>query len=211
MAYFYKEPSRTFNEYLLLPNLTKKECTPDNVSLKTPIVKFNKGESSSLEINLPFASAIMQSVSDHNMAIALARSGGISFVFGSQPIDQQADMVRKVKKYKAGYVISDSNLKPDDTLEDVIKLKEKAGHSTIAITENGLPTGKLLGIVTSRDYRLSRTPLNTKIKEFMTPFSSLVYGNEGIGLKEANDMIWEHKLNTLPIVDNNQNLLYLGI
>ena len=209
MAHFYNEPSRTFNEYLLLPNLTKKDCTPDNVSLKTPIVKFNKGENSPLEINLPFASAIMQSVSDHNMAIALARSGGISFVFGSQPIEQQADMVRKVKKYKAGYVVSDSNLKPDDTLEDVLKLIEKAGHSTIAITENGSPTGKLLGIVTSRDYRLSRTSLNTKIKEFMTPFSSLVYGKEGIGLKEANDMIWEHKLNTLPIVDNNQNLLYL--
>lgn len=209
MAYFYKEPSRTFNEYLLLPNLTKKDCTPDNVSLTTPIVKYKKGEKSSLEINLPFASAIMQSVSDHNMAIALARSGGISFVFGSQTIDQQADMVRKVKKYKSGFVVSDSNLKPDDTLEAVIKLKEKAGHSTIAITGNGLPTGKLLGIVTSRDYRLSRTPLDTKIEEFMTPFSSLVYAKEGISLKEANDMIWEHKLNTLPIVDNNQNLLYL--
>jgi IMP dehydrogenase len=209
MAYFYKEPSRTFNEYLLLPNLTKKDCIPDNVSLVTPIVKYKKGEKSSLEINLPFASAIMQSVSDHNMAIALARSGGISFVFGSQTIDQQADMVRKVKKYKSGFVVSDSNLKPDDTLDTVIKLKEKAGHSTIAITGNGLPTGKLLGIVTSRDYRLSRTPLDTKIEEFMTPFSSLVYAKEGISLKEANDMIWEHKLNTLPIVDNNQNLLYL--
>lgn len=209
MAHFYKEPSRTFNEYLLLPNLTKKDCTPENVSLKTPIVKFKKGEKSSLEINLPFASAIMQSVSDHNMAIALARSGGISFVFGSQPIDQQAEMVRKVKKYKSGFVVSDSNLKPGDTLGDVIKLKEKAGHSTIAITGNGQPTGKLLGIVTSRDYRLSRTPLDTKIEEFMTPFTSLVYAQEGISLKEANDMIWEHKLNTLPIVDNNQNLLYL--
>ena len=209
MAHFYNEPSRTFNEYLLLPNLTLKDSTPENVSLRTPIVKFRKGETASLEINLPFASAIMQSVSDHNMAIALARSGGISFIFGSQPIEQQAEMVRKVKKYKSGYVVSDSNLKPEDTLGDVLALKEKAGHSTIAITENGLPTGKLLGIVTSRDYRLSRTPLDTKIKEFMTPFSALVYGKEGVSLKEANDMIWEHKLNTLPIVDQNQNLLYL--
>ncbi len=209
MAYFYNEPSRTFNEYLLIPNLTRKDCTPANVSLKTPIVKFKQGEKSPLEINLPFASAIMQSVSDHNMAIALARCGGISFIYQSQAIEQQAEMVRKVKKYKAGYVVSDSNLKPDDTLKDVLDLKEKTGHSTIAITENGTPTGKLLGIVTSRDYRLSRTPLDTKIKEFMTPFSSLVYGKEGITLKEANDMIWDHKLNALPIIDSKQNLVYM--
>jgi len=209
MAYFYNEPSRTFNEYLLIPNLTKKDCIPMNVSLKTPIVKYKRGERSPLEINLPFASAIMQSVSDHNMAIALARCGGVSFIFQSQAFEQQAEMVRKVKKYKAGYVVSDSNLKPDDTLKDVIQLKERSGHNTIAITEKGTPTSKLLGIVTSRDYRLSRTSLDTKIKEFMTPFSSLVYAKEGISLKEANDMIWDNKLNALPIVDNNQNLVYM--
>lgn len=210
MAYFYNEPSRTFNEYLLIPNLTTKDCVPENVSLKTPIVKFRKGEEKSpLEINLPLVSSIMQAVSDDNMAIALARSGGISFIYASQSVERQAEMVRKVKKYKAGFVVSDSNLRPEDTLKDVIALKERKGHSTIAITEDGSPTGKLLGIVTSRDYRLSRTPLDTKIKEFMTPFSTLIYAKEGITLKEANDMIWDHKLNTLPIIDNNQNLVYL--
>lgn len=209
MAYFYTEPSRTFSEYLLLPNLTTKVCIPENVSLTTPIVKFRRGERSPLEINLPFASAIMQAVSDHNMAIALARCGGISFIFGSQPIELQAEMVRKVKKYKAGFVVSDSNLKPENTLKNVLELKARTGHSTIAVTHDGSPTGKLLGIVTSRDYRVSRCSLDTRVEEFMTPFSSLIYGKEGLTLKEANDMIWDHKLNCLPIVGNNQNLLYM--
>jgi IMP dehydrogenase len=151
----------------------------------------------------------MQAVSDSNMAIALARCGGLSFIYVSQPIDQQVEMVYKVKKYKAGFVVSDSNVKPDDTLREVLRLKGKSGHSTVAVTEDGSPAGKLLGIVTSRDYRLSRTPLERKVMEFMTPFSSLIYGQEGITLSEANDMIWEHKLNCLPIVDKNQNLMYL--
>lgn len=209
MAFFYNEPSRTFNEYLLIPNLTTKECTPDNVSLKTPIVKFKKGERPDIKINLPFASAIMQAVSDDGMAIALAKSGGISFIFQSQPIESQAEMVSRVKKYKSGFVVSDSNLKPDNTLKDVITLKAKKGHSTMAVTDDGTPAGKLLGIVTSRDYRLSRTSLDKKVNEFMTPFSSLVFGIEGITLKEANDMIWDHKLNCLPIIDKKQNLVYM--
>ncbi len=208
MAFFYNEPSRTFSEYLLVPNLSTKECIPSNVSLKTPIVKFKKGEKASLELNLPIASAIMQSVSDHNMAIGLAKCGGISFVFGSQSIESQAEMVRKVKKHKAGFVVSDSNLSPDDTLAAVVKLKDQTGHSTIAITEDGTANGKLVGIVTSRDYRLSRASLDDKIKNFMTPFENLIYGEEGISLKEANDMIWEHKLNCLPIIDSNQRLMY---
>ncbi len=209
MVYYYNEPSRTFNEYLLIPNLTTKDCTPENVNLQTPIVKFKKGEKSPLSINLPFASAIMQAVSDHKMAIALARCGGISFIYGSQPIENQAEMVRKTKKYKAGFVVSDANLKPDNTLEDVIALKERTGHATIPITEDGSSSGKLMGLVTSRDYRLSRCPLDRKVSEFMTPFESLIYGKEGITLSEANDMIWEHKLNCLPIISDNGNLLHL--
>lgn len=209
MAHLYREPSRTFSEYLLVPNLTKKDSTPNNVSLRTPIVRYKTGEKCPLEINIPVASAIMQSVSDSNMAIALARCGGISFVFVSQPIDQQAEMVRKVKKYKAGFVVSDSCLKPEQTLQDVLNLKARTGHSTVAITEDGTSTGKLLGLIASRDYRLSRTPVDKKISEFMTPFSSLIYGIEGMTLSEANDMIWDHKLNCLPIVNKNQNLVYM--
>jgi len=209
MAHFYGEPSRTFSEYLLVPNLTTKASIPGNVSLKTPIVRYMKGEKSPFEITIPIASAIMQSVSDSNMAIALARRGGISFIFASQPIEQQAEMVIKVKNYKAGFVVSDSNLKPDQTLKDVLDLKARTGHSTIAITEDGSSTSKLLGIVTSRDYRLSRSPLDSKVQEFMTPFSSLIYGKEGITLSEANDMIWKHKLNCLPIINQDQNIAYL--
>lgn len=209
MAYFYSEPSRTFSEYLLVPNLTTKACIPGNVTLKTPIVKYKVGEKPTLELNIPVASAIMQSVSDDKMAIALAKCGGISFVYGSQSIEKQAEMVRKVKKHKAGFVASDSNLRPTDILRDVVNIKEKTGHATIAITEDGTSTGKLVGIVTSRDYRLSRASLDQKISEFMTPFSQLIYAREGISLKEANDMIWEHKLNCLPIIDNNDRLVYL--
>lgn len=209
MAYFYSEPSKTFHEYLLIPNLTKKESIPGNVSLKTPIVKFKKGEKSTLELNLPLASAVMQAVSDHNMAIALARCGGISFIYQSQSIEEQAKMIRNVKGYKAGFVVSDSCLKPENTLKDAIELKKKTGHSTIVITENGLPNGKLMGILTDKDFRIDKCDPRVKVSEEMTSLSSLIYGRESISLKEANDMIWTHKLNCLPIVDSNRNLLYL--
>ncbi|NGM80854.1 IMP dehydrogenase [Paenibacillus sp. 7124] len=206
MAYYYPEPSRTFSEFLLIPNLTTKDCTPANVDLKTPITKFKKGEQPDISLNIPFSSAVMQSVSDHQMAIALARCGGISFIFGSQSPEDQSAMVRKVKEYKSGFVVSRSNLTPEHTLNDVLELKEETGHSTIAITDDGSPTGKLLGIVTGRDYRISRDPLDKRVSEFMTPFSSLIVGKSGINLPEANDMIWEHKLNCLPIVDGEQRL-----
>ncbi len=208
MAYYYEEQSRTFSEYLLVPGLTTPECIPTNVNLSTPLVKFKKGEECPIKLNIPMVSAIMQSVSDNKMAIALARQGGISFIFGSQPIESQAKMVALVKKYKAGFVISDSNLTPDDTLEDVLNLVEKNGHSTIAITDNGEPNGKLMGIVTSRDYRVSRMENNLKVKKFMTPLSKLITADENTTLSQANDIIWEHKLNSLPIVDKNGNLLY---
>ena len=171
-------------------------------------MKFRRGEESTIQLNIPFVSAIMQSVSNDTLAIELARNGGLSFIFGSQPIESQAEMVRKVKKFKAGFVTSDSNLTPDQTLQDVLNLTHRTGHSTIAITEDGTPNGKLLGMVTSRDYRLSTTPRETKIASFMTPFSKLTVGSLGITLSEANDIIWEHKLNTLPIIDEKQNLQF---
>ncbi|MDP4185566.1 MAG: IMP dehydrogenase [Bacteroidota bacterium] len=208
MAIYFDDVSRTFSEYLLIPNLTTKECIPSNVSLKTPIVKYKKGEKSPLELNIPFVSAIMQAVSDDNMAIALARNGGISFIYGSQSIETQAEMVKRVKKFKAGFVISDANLTPEHTVQDVIDLKKRTGHSTIGITEDGTANGKLLGVVTTRDYRISRDGLDRKIKNFMTPFSQLIVGKLGITLGEANDIIWDHKLNCLPIIDENQKLQY---
>ncbi|MDN4754175.1 IMP dehydrogenase [Porphyromonadaceae bacterium W3.11] len=206
MAKILEQVSHTFGEYLLIPGLTTKECTPENINLSTPLTKYSLGEKPKIQLNIPFVSAIMQSVSNDTLAIELARNGGISFIFGSQPIDQQAEMVRKVKKFKAGFVTSDSNLKPEQTLADVLALTKRTGHSTIAVTEDGSPKGKLLGIITSRDYRLSTTPLETKVSSFMTPFEKLTVGKIGITLSEANDIIWDHKLNTLPIIDDNQNL-----
>jgi len=208
MAHIYEEVSRTFNEYLLIPGLTTKGCQPARVSLSTPLVRFRKGEEPALSLNIPFVSAIMQSVSDHRMAIALARNGGLSFVFTSQAIDTQAEMVRRVKKFKAGFVVSDANLKPDQTLADVLVLRDLTGHSTIGVTEDGSPNGKLLGLVTSRDYRIAVDGRDKKILEFMTPFSRLITGKLGVSLTEANDIIWEHKLNCLPIIDEDQRLQY---
>jgi IMP dehydrogenase len=208
MAYIINDISRTFNEYLLIPGLTNKDCYPDKVSLRTPLVKFHKGQSSDIELNIPFVSAIMQSVSDNNMAIALARNGGLSFIFGSQSIEQQAEMVRKVKKFKAGFVVSNANLMPEHTLKDVIDLKETTGFSTIGITDDGTSNGKLLGIVTGRDYRPNRDGLDKKVMDVMTPFPDLITGKFGITLNEANDIIWDNKLNALPIIDENQKLRY---
>ena len=208
MAIYFNDPSRTFSEYLLIPGYTSEECIPDNVSLRTPLVKFRKGEEPTLSLNVPFASAIMQSVSNDTMAIALAKEGGISFIYGSQSIEDEAAMVARVKSYKAGFVPSASNITPDATLKDVLELKERNGYSTMAVTEDGSATGKLLGIVSSRDYRVSRMELSTCVSEFMTPLEKLVTAPEGTSLKEANDIIWDHKLNSLPIVDAVGRLLY---
>lgn len=206
MAYYFEEPSHTFGEYLLIPGYSSAECIPTNVSLKTPVVKYRTGEEPALSMNIPMVSAVMQSVSNHTMAIALAKEGGISFIYGSQTIEQQAEMVAKVKSYKAGFVISDSNIKPDQTLQDVINLKERTGHSTVAVTEDGTPNGKLLGIITSRDFRISHTSPAEKVRDYMTSFDELITGNDGITLQEANDLIWKHKLNSLPIIDKDQKL-----
>ena len=209
MAYYFSEPSHTFNEYLLVPGYSSAECMPANVSLRTPIVKYKKGEESALYANIPMVSAIMQAVSDDRMAIALAQEGGISFIFGSQSIESEAAMVSRVKNYKAGFIVSDSNVKPDTTLDEVLKLKERTGHSTMAVTDDGTANGKLLGIVTSRDYRVSRMERSVKVEEFMTPFDKLITAPADTSLKIANDIIWDNKLNSLPLVDDKQHLVYM--
>ncbi len=208
MAFFFDKPSHTFSEYLLVPGYSDENCIPSNVSLQTPLVKFKKGEESKIKLNIPMISAIMQSVSGEKMGQALAREGGCAFIYGSQSIEDEANMIRKVKNFKAGFVTSDSNISPNSTLADIIKLKEEKGHSTIAVTEDGSETGKLLGVVTSRDWRISRMDPNTVVSTFMTPFDKLVYGMDGISLSEANDLLWDNKLNALPIIDEKQQLKY---
>ncbi len=209
MAQIFDEISRTFDEYLLVPNLTTKKCAPANVDLGTPLSSYRSGTGGALRLNIPIVSAIMQSVSNHTLAIELARCGGLSFIFSSQSVEAEADMVRRVKTYKAGFVTSDSNLKPDDTLADILKVKQRTGHSTMAVTANGEPDGKLLGIVTSKDYRITRDDMDKKVADFMTPYSRVVHGKVGISLKEANDLLWKSKLDCIPVVDEKQNLVYL--
>lgn len=208
MAIFINEPSHTFNEYLLIPGYSGSDCVPSNVSLKTPLVKFKKGEESGITMNIPMVSAIMQSVSGDRLAVALATEGGVSFIYGSQSIEDEAAMVKRAKNHKAGFVKSDSNVGPDATMQDVVILKEKTGHSTVAVTEDGTSDGKLLGIVTGRDYRVSRMDPATKVTEFMTPFDKLIWAKEGTTLKEANDIIWDNKLNSLPIINEDGKLCY---
>lgn len=206
MAFYYPEPSRTFSEYLLIPGFTDENCVPDKVSLKTPLVKYKKGEEAALSLNIPLTSAVMQAVSDDTMAVALAKEGGLSFIYGSQSIESEAAMVTKVKNYKAGFSGSDSNLKPDNTLADVLALLEVTGHSTMAVTADGTPNGKLMGLVTSRDYRISRMSEDEKVADFMTPVERLITAPKTITLSQANDIIWDHKLNALPIVDEEGRL-----
>ena len=209
MAKILEDISRTFNEFLLLPNLTDERCIPSNVSLKTPLVKFKKGEEPKYYANVPMVSAIMQSVSGEKMGIALAREGGVAFIYGSQSIESQAEMVYHVKKHKAGFVVSDSNVKSDETLQEVIELVEKTGHSTVMITDDGTENGKLLGLVTDKDYRISRDDLNAPISKYMTPIERIIWAEEGISLTEANDIIWEKKKECLPILTKEGNLKYL--
>ena len=210
MAFYYPEPSHTFSEYLLVPGFTSEECIPDNVSLKTPLVKYRKGEEDCpISLNIPMVSAIMQAVSNDTLAVALAKEGGLSFIYGSQSIEDEAAMVRRVKSSKAGFVISASNLTPDATLADVLALKEKNGFSTVAITEDATPTGKLLGLVTSRDYRITRMSTDIPVREFMTPREKLITAPAATTLKEANDIIWDNKINSLPILDDQGRLMYM--
>jgi len=211
MAFFYEEPSHTFGEYLLIPGYTSADCIPEHVTLKTPIVSYNKkaGEEPALSMNIPMVSAVMQSVSDDKLAIALAKEGGISFIYGSQTIEDQAAMVARVKSYKAGFVTSDSNIRPDQTLEEVVELIKKTGHSTIAVTDDGSARGKLEGIITERDFRIDHVPANSKVSDYMTPFKDLITGKDGISLSDANDLIWTHKVNQLPVIDSNNHLVSL--
>ncbi|MCL2152240.1 MAG: IMP dehydrogenase [Oscillospiraceae bacterium] len=209
MAYFFDEPSRTFSEYLLVPGYSGVDCAPDGVCLRTPLVKYNRGEDPQIYINIPLTSAIMQAVSDDTMAVALAKEGGMSFIYCSQTIENQAAMVKKAKSYKAGFVVSDSNINPDATLRDILALKEKTGHSTVAVTSDGTCNGKLVGLVTSRDYRVSRMDGTELARDFMTPVDKLVTALSATSLKEANDIIWNNKLNCLPVIDSQGRLMHM--
>lgn len=209
MATFFEGESHTFSEYLLVPGYSSAENIPANVSLRTPLVRYKRGEESALNLNIPMVSAIMQAVSGPKLAVALAQEGGLSFIYGSQSADDEAAMVREVKSYKAGFVVSDSTLTPDMTLGRVMEIKERTGHSTMPVTDDGTSHGHLVGIVTSRDYRPSRDDRAKLVSEFMTPREKMIVAEDGTSLKIANDIIWDNKLNQLPIVDADNRLVAL--
>ena len=206
MAQIIPDISRTFKEYLLLPGLTGAEHVSSNVSIRTPAAKFKRGDEPRAMLNIPFTSAAMQAVSGPELAIELARKGGASFIFCSQAIESQAQMVRQVKEHKAGFVESDSNLSPRATLADAVALRRRTGHSTIAITEDGGRNSKLLGILTSKDFWEFKDDLSRPLGEFYTPLERLVMAEEGISLQEATERLWKHKKECLPIVDSQGRL-----
>ncbi len=206
MAQIIDNISRTFSEYLILPGLSRKDNIPSQVDLKAPIKKFKKGTLSELYLNIPITSACMQAVSGPELAIALARMGGMSFIYCSQPIKTQADMIKKVKSHKAGFVLSDSNLKPTDTLEDFVRLKGITAHSTMAVTQDGKPHGKFLGIITEKDFWEDEDDLKSPIKNHMTPIERVILSQEGVTLKEANALLYKHKKPCLPILEKDGSL-----
>lgn len=206
MAKILPDISRTFSEYLLIPRLTEKKHIISNVSLKTPIAKFKKGEDPRLSLSIPFVSASMQSVSGTKMAIALARKGGLAFTYCSQPIESQAVMISRVKLHKAGFVASDSNVKPDTPLKDAIALINKTGHSTVAVTHDGSNKGSFLGILTDKDFWEYEDNLEKPVKNYMTPKENVVRGTVGISLQDANSLLHKQKKECLPILDKDGNL-----
>ncbi|MGM0461094.1 MAG: IMP dehydrogenase [Fibrobacterota bacterium] len=203
MAQVIHDISRTFSEYLLLPKLTRKKHSPEEVSLTTPISRFKKGEQPRLSLNIPFVSASMQAVSGPRLATALARKGGAAFIFASQPVESQAAMVREVKNYKAGFVQSGTNATPQTSLQGVLDIIEETGHSTVAITHNGTPNGKFLGILTDKDYWIREDDLSLPVSEYMTPLEKVHYADTGITLREANGLLRKYRKDCLPLIDKN--------
>jgi IMP dehydrogenase len=201
VARILNEVSRTFSEFLILPGLTAKKHVPANVDLGAPMKRFKKGGSSSFTLNIPFVSASMQAVSGPELAIGLARKGGLAFIYCSQTIETQAEMVFRVKQHKAGFVPSDSNLRPDSTLAEAVALRKKTGHSTIPVTHDGTKNGRFLGIITDKDFWEFEDDLNAPVSRFMTAKENVVFGRTGISLHEANRLLRMRKKECLPILD----------
>ena len=206
MAKILEDISRTFSEYLLIPRLTRKGQRADLVNLATPLAALGKSPDKNFHINVPVVSACMQAVSGTSLSIALARQGGLSFIFCSQAIDTQAEMVRQVKAHKAGFVQSDSNATASMTLAEVMELMASTGHSTVPVTHDGSATGKLEGIITDKDFWVYEDDLSRTVGEHMTQFTDVIHGEEGISLREANELLHRHKKDCLPVVDKQGHL-----
>jgi IMP dehydrogenase len=206
MARILPDVSRTFAEFLLLPGLSRKEHSPRNVTLETPMADFRKGDASRFKLNVPVVSASMQAVSGSDLAIALARQGGLAFVFCSQSIENQAAMIAKVKAHKAGFVRSDTTIHPSSSLRDLLAIQKKTGHSTAAVTDDGTNAGKFLGIITDKDFWEYEDNLDTPVADHMTPLEKVIHGRVGITLAEANRLLHRHKKECLPVLEHDGRL-----
>jgi IMP dehydrogenase len=195
------EVSRTLNEFLLVPSLTTAACTPENTDLSAPLVRHRVGEASAVRIATPLTSAIMGAVSSPRLAIALAQCGGLSFVHQNQPISEQAAMVEAVKRHKAGFRFSDINIKPSATLGEVTVLLESAERDVAVVTDDGSPHGLFVGLISTDDFHPRRHRLDDTVASRMRGAADLVTAPPTVTLSEANTLIWDHRLDVLPVVD----------
>jgi IMP dehydrogenase len=196
------EVSRTLNEFLLVPDLTTADCVPDNVDLSVPLVRHRVGQESPIRVAAPLTSAIMGAVSSPRLAIALAQCGGLSFIHQNQPVADQAEMVAAVKRHKAGFRFSDINIKPSATLGEVTALLESAERDVAVVTDDGTAHGLFLGLISTGDFHPRRHDLNDSVESRMRPAAGVVTAPPTISLSEANTLIWDHRLDVLPIVDD---------
>lgn len=195
------EVSRTLNEFLLVPNLTTADCTSDAIDLSVSLVRHRVGEQSAVRVATPLTSAIMGAVSSPRLAIALAQCGGLSFIHQNQSIEAQAAMVAAVKRHKAGFRFSDINIKPSATLGEVATLLESAERDVAVVTDDGGPHGLFIGLISTDDFHPRRHDLQAPVDTRMRAAADLITAAPTVSLSEANTLIWDHRLDVLPVVD----------
>ncbi len=197
------ETSRALSEYLLVPNLTTAESSPENIDLTTPLVKHPVGEESAIRIAVPLTSAIMQAISSPQMAISIAQTGGLGFIHQNQSIESQADMVSSVKRHKAGFRYSEINVKVSATLGEVAQLLQNAQRDVASVTDDGSSSGVLLGLISTHDFHPKRHRLDDTVETRMQRVEDLVTAPPSISLSDANSLLWDRRIDVLPIVGDD--------
>jgi IMP dehydrogenase len=187
----FSKEGLTFDDVLLIPG--RSEVLPKEVDLTTNLTK-------SIKLNIPLMSAAMDTVTEARLAIAIAREGGIGIIHKNMSVEEQADQVDKVKRSEHGVIVDPFFLSPDHLLSDADELMRKYRISGVPITVKG----KLVGIITNRDIRFE-TDFSQKIKDVMTS-ENLITAPEGTTLEEAQEILRKHKIEKLPIVDENMML-----
>lgn len=194
------EISRTLNEYLLLPGLTTEACTPDKIDLTAPVVRHPVGAEAPDRIATPLVSAIMQAVSSPSLAVALAQSGGLAFIHQNQPAGAQAAEVRSVKGHKAGFRVNRVTVSPGTTLGEAVELLAAIDQGVAVVTETGSADGRFVGVIGRDDFNLQRHGAGELVKARMRSREELRTATADITLSEANELIWEHRLDVLPVL-----------